>query len=61
MLPNVNIIPKQDSDFEDDIIVPSSYSVVDVCDLLTNEGFEDLKLPAYNENEMIHMVHVAFI
>ena len=59
MLPNVNIIPKQDSDFEDDIIVPSSYSVVDVCDLLTNEGFEDLNLPAYNENEMIHMVHVA--
>ena len=61
LLPNVQIIHRQSSDLEDDIIISTSLTMRDICDILTSEGGEpgDFKLPAYNEDEMIKLVHVA--
>ena len=61
MLPDVTIIPRQGTNFEDDVIISSSLSLVVVSDLLNNDSDEepDLKLPANNQQEMLQMVHVA--
>ena len=61
LLPNISVIPRQGTDLGDDLIISSSLSLPDVCDILTENSKEshDLKLPAYNENEMMQMVHVA--
>ena len=59
IVPEVSVIPRQCGDIEDDIIISSSLSLTDVCGLIENEQVEDIQLPAYNENEMTQMVHVA--
>ena len=46
LLLSITVILCQSTDLKDDLIISSS------CD-------EELKLPAYNQNEMGHMVHVA--
>ena len=59
-LPDITIIPRQSTDLEDDIIISSSLSMVDVCALLKDDSNnEKLKLPAYNKHEIGQMAHVA--
>ena len=61
LLPNITVIPHQGTDLEDHLLISSSLSLPDVCELLKSESDDDaeLKLPAYNENEMVQVVHVA--
>ena len=55
-LPDITIIPRQSTDLEDDIIISSSLSMVDVCALLKDDlNNEELKLPAYNKHEIGQM------
>ncbi|XP_068200369.1 uncharacterized protein [Palaemon carinicauda] len=61
LLPDITIIPRQGTELEDDLLISSSLSQVDVCEILNTGSIDEhaLKLPAYNENEMVQMVHVA--
>ena len=58
ILPTITIIPKQGSDEDDGLIISSSLSQKDIRDL-SHDDKEDIKLAPYNDNEMLHMVHVA--
>ena len=60
-LPNITIIPCQGTELEDDLIISSALSLIDVCNLLNDDSniADELKLPVYNETEMGQMVHVA--
>ena len=52
IVPNITVIPHQGTDLEDHILISSSLSLPEVCEVLKRETDEDaeLKLPAYNEN-----------
>ena len=60
MIPDITIIPRQGTDLEDDIIISASLFLVQVINLINNDstGDVDFTIPAYNQNEMMQMVHV---
>ena len=61
LIPNIEIIPRQSSDLDDDIIIPVSLTGRDKCEVLKEQSHDTddlLRLPAYN-SEMNQMVHVA--
>ena len=62
IIPDITIIPRQGTDLEDDLLISSSLSLAKICELVNGNSdvAEEMKLPAYNQNEMGQMVHVAF-
>ena len=62
LIPNIEMIPRQSPDLDDDIIIPVSLTVRDKCEVLKEQSHDTddlLRLPAYNNSEMNQMVHVA--
>ena len=60
-LSNTLEVPKQSSQLEDDILIAESLLHKDICNVILGTDGDELqmKLPAYNQNEMNQMVHVA--
>ncbi len=58
IVPNISVIPKQDSNDFDAVIISSSLSRNDVRDLTEDEKVE-IKLTPYNDNKIVHLVHVS--
>ena len=60
IVPNVAIIPQKNIEFEDDLIISSSVSMEEARHLVDDDdkAFQSI-LPAYNDNEMLQMTHVA--
>ena len=57
LIPEVLVIPKQGG--EDCVLISSDLSMESIQTIADEEDNEQLKIPAYNDNEMLHMVHVA--
>ena len=61
IISDITIIPRRGTDLEDDLLISSSLSLGKICELVNGNSdvAEEMKLPAYNQNEMGQMVHVA--
>ena len=58
LIPDVLVIPKQG--MHDSILISSNLSMESLQQLVSeHDDEEDIKIPSYNTNEMLHMDHVA--
>ena len=60
-LPDIAVIPHKENDGDDDLLISSKLTLSEVSKILDEEqsATQDFKMPVYNENRCLELVHTA--